>query len=95
MTDIFNKIVTFIKNNILLSILILVLIVIMFFSSRIRRFISPRRKRRSLPRSVGMHKTRRSKPRKQYTKGGKAKKPWQIKGSEAARRHMRKIRAMR
>jgi uncharacterized membrane protein YccC len=52
-----------------------------------RRVVPVARRRRSLPRSVGI--------RKQYNKSGRAKKPWQIKGSEAARRHMRKIRAMR
>lgn len=49
--------------------------------------------RRRIPRSVGL--TRRGVPRKQYTKGGKAKKAWQIKGSLAARRHMAQIRKMR
>jgi hypothetical protein len=51
-----------------------------------------RRPRRTLPRSVGI---RRSRTRRQYTKGGKVKKPWQIKGSIAARRHMARIRRMR
>ena len=55
-----------------------------------------RKRRRKLPRSVGMNKiTRARRPRKQYTKGGKAKKPWQIKGSLAARRHMAQLRKRR
>ncbi len=101
MKETFDKVLNWIKSNILIAVGLLIVVVILFFpkvlrgltgTRRIRhrrRFISLpyRRRRRSLPRSVGM--------RKQYTKGGKAKKPWQIKGSEAARRHMRRIRAMR
>jgi hypothetical protein len=46
--------------------------------------------RRSLPRSVGTHKSR-----PQYNKSGTRKKAWQIKGSLAARRHMAQIRRLR
>jgi len=56
-----------------------------------RRRVSARtyynRPRRKLPRSAGR--------RRQYTRRGKLKKPWQIKGSIAAKRHMAKIRRMR
>jgi len=105
MMDIFTKAWAWIKGNILISIGILLVVIILFFPKllkgligtrriRHRRTVSAlpyrRRTRRALPRSVGMRKAR-----KQYTKGGKLKKPWQIAGSEAARRHMRKIRAMR
>jgi hypothetical protein len=94
-----------IKANILLSAGILIVVVILFFPKvlsglfRTRRRIRHRqpvmrvvhhRRNRTLPRSVGMYKVR-----KQYNKSGTAKKPWQIKGSEAARRHMAKIRRMR
>lgn len=54
---------------------------------KLRKSGRPGRRRRALPLSVGL--------RKHYTKSGKTKKPWQVKGSEAARRHMRRIRAMR
>lgn len=105
MTDIFTKAWAWIKGNILLSIGILLAVIILFFPKLLkgltgtrrvrhrRRAVAlpyRRRTRRPLPRSVGMRKTR-----KQYTKGGKLKKPWQIAGSEAARRHMAKIRRMR
>lgn len=49
-----------------------------------------RRRRRALPRSVSITRRRRS-----YTSGGRTKKPWQIKGSQAARRHMAQIRKRR
>jgi hypothetical protein len=46
------------------------------------------RRRRSVKRSYGS-------VRRKYTKGGKAKKPWQVKGSRAAKLHMAKLRRMR
>ncbi len=49
-----------------------------------------RRRRRPIPRSVGYPRRRRT-----YSRGGAAKKPWQIKGSLAARRHMAQIRRKR
>jgi hypothetical protein len=100
-----EKILTWIKANILLAVAIGLVAIVMFFPKLLKGLISsPRRRRvhytsvrtrsrRRLPRSVGL--TRRGVPRKQYTKGGKAKKPWQIKGSEAARRHMARLRKMR
>jgi hypothetical protein len=101
MKDFFNKILTWVKANLLLAIGILFAVILLFFPKVLKGLTGKRRirhrpgyytsrARRRLPRSVG---TRRI--RKQYTKGGKAKKPWQIKGSEAARRHMRRIRSMR
>lgn len=51
-----------------------------------------RRRRPSYVRAGKSYQFRRAKPRKQYTKGGKAKKPWQVKGSRAAKLHMAKIR---
>lgn len=103
--DYLTKIWIWIKTNIFLSIGILLAVIIIFFPKLLKGLIGTRRSvhhrrvaslpyrrrtRRPLPRSVGVRKAR-----KQYTKGGKLKKPWQIAGSEAARRHMRKIRAMR
>jgi len=101
MKDLFDKIFAWIKANLLLSIGILVAVVVLFFPKLLKGLTGRRRVRhrpgyytarsgRTLPRSVGTHRVR-----KQYTKGGRAKKPWQIKGSEAARRHMAKIRRMR
>jgi hypothetical protein len=110
MNTFFVTLYTWIKSNVLLAIGILLIAVFLFFpkvlrglfggtrrrrrtSYRLTRMAGRRtyRRRRPLPRSVGI----RRRPRKQYTKGGKAKKPWQIKGSMAARRHMARIRRMR
>jgi len=110
MNTFFVSLYAWIRNNILMSIGILIVVVLLFFPKILRGLIGgTRRKRRTsysltrmagrrtfrrrrpLPRSVGI----RRRPRKQYTKGGKAKKPWQIKGSPAARRHMAQIRRMR
>lgn len=57
---------------------------------RVRVSYSPVRRRRTLRRAAAPVRRRRS-----YTKGGKAKKPWQIKGSPAARRYMARLRRMR
>lgn len=53
-----------------------------------------RRRRRTFPRSVGM---RRRRSTNTIIKSGvnRGKKAWQIKGSEAARRHMAQIRRKR
>jgi hypothetical protein len=87
MNDLIQKIVTFIKSNILISILIGLGVIILIFPRLIRKiFGSPvRRKRRSrvIPRSVG---------RRKYSTSGTKKRAWQIKGSLAARRHMAAIR---
>lgn len=57
----------------------------------------PRRRRRVRTVAASAYRLRRAAaPRKRaYTKGGKAKKPWQIKGSLAAKRHMAKLRRMK
>lgn len=56
----------------------------------------PRRRRRvSSITSAGYRRRRTAAPRRAYTKGGKAKKPWQIKGSLAAKRRMAQIRRRR
>ena len=105
MTTFFTDIFNWIKTHILVTVLIVLVAVVVLFpklvrglfgTTRRKRYVrhgsttlhgrrvryvrSSRRAPRSLPRSVGLHKT---------------KKPWQIKGSEAARRHMAKIRRMR
>lgn len=59
---------------------------------------SPSRRRRSLPRSVGLRKATRSKGSvNRIIKTGRhrGKKAWQIKGSPEARRHMALIRRKR
>lgn len=81
-----------VKGNLPLAIGAGLLIAILFFPRIIRKLIGTnvRHRRRSLPRSVGMRRARR-----RYSKGGKAKKPWQIKGSLAAKRHMARLRKRR
>ena len=61
----------------------------------IKKFVKPKRRRprrRTVTRGARRYLKR---TKRQYTKGGKAKKPWQIKGSLAARRHMARLRKMR
>lgn len=63
-----------------------------------KKMMKPARRRRRArkPATVSrgakryLRKTRRT-----YTKGGKAKKPWQVKGSLAAKRHMARLRKMK
>jgi len=100
-----NNILAWLKQNILLTIGILFVLLLVFFPRVLKKLfggtrrvkhrrpvaVSYRRKRRSLPRSVGMHKASPS----TYNKNGTRKKPWQVKGSPAARRHMAQIRARR
>ncbi len=97
MKDFFDDILTWIKSNWIIAAGAGLLAVIMFFPRVLRKLLgtNTRRRRRTLPRSVGTRRRKTRRTRKQYTKGGKAKKPWQIKGSEAARRHMAKLRRMR
>lgn len=103
-----EKITAWIKANLLIAIIIAVGIITVFFGRQVKKIVfgtrrvkhrrrvaavASARRRRSLPRSVGLHK--RNKPAVAYNKDGTKKKPWQIKGSEAARRHMAKIRRLR
>jgi len=63
------------------------------------RIIKPGTRRRRLRPGTRRYSTKRFPTRRAtkrvYTKGGKAKKPWQVKGSLAAKRHMAQIRKMR
>lgn len=93
----------FIKNNKTIA-LILGAVAAMFV---LKKGFKPQRRRRRTPRYVSVLQasrrrsaSRRSAPRirrakRVYRKGGKAKKPWQVKGSLAARRHMARLRKMR
>lgn len=106
MTDFLNKTIAWIKGNVIISIIIGIVVFFMFSGTKAKNLFKkkPRRRRRTysrpvatrrrrtMPRSVG---TRSRSKRVVHNKNGTAKKPWQIKGSEAARRHMRKIRSMR
>ena len=97
MGDIINKALTWVKANTMKALLIGAVILIVFFGSKLKRILfAPRRirhrraaaivsHRRRIPRSVGTHRMRTT----------QKKKPWQVKGSLAARRHMAQIRARR
>jgi hypothetical protein len=66
----------------------------------IERISKPKRRRRRRTVSAASYPRRRTAARRPaakrvYTKGGKAKKPWQVKGSLAAKRHMARLRKMR
>lgn len=97
MSDTINKVIAWIKNNILISVLILLAVMFMFFRKQLNGLLGIKRRvkhrRATLPRSVGTARRRRKTT--VLNKSGKPKKAWQIKGSEAARRHMARIRAMR
>lgn len=107
MSDLFTKIAAWIKANTLISILIGIVVLFMVTGHKLGNLLGGKRKvrhhrtisrtaprRRSLPRSVSMHKVKRSN-KAAYNKNGSKKKPWQIAGSLAARRHMAEIRRKR
>jgi hypothetical protein len=85
-----------IKKNWIISIIILVAVMFLFFTKPLKKLFSSgtvrRKTRKQLPRSVGI-KRRNKLPVNPGT--GKTLKAWQIKGSDAARRHMARIRRMR
>jgi hypothetical protein len=92
-----DTITNWIKNNMLISVGIGIVAIFVFFPKLLKGLFGTSRKRvlhhrvvrsvirrRSLPGSVGIHRRMKG-----------AKKPWQIKGSLAARRHMAQIRKRR
>lgn len=89
--NILTTVTEWIKNNKTVAIIAGAAIVLLIFGKKLFSS-SARRRRRIIPRSVGV---RRRTARRSYTAGGKAKKPWQVKGSEAARRHMARLRRMK
>jgi len=101
-----DNFIAWIKANIWLAVGLLAVVMFVLFPRQVKKMIGltphrvkhrrlvtrvATRRRRTLPRSVGIRKI--SKP--SYHKSGKVKKPWQIKGSLAAKRHMAQIRRMR
>jgi hypothetical protein len=69
------------------------LVVLLIFGKKIFK-AAPRRRRRHYTSAPVRHRRQTSiRSRTRRTKG--AKKPWQVKGSEAARRHMARLRRMR
>lgn len=97
MTDFINKTIAWIKANWIIAIFGGIAVIILFFPRLLRGLFGgrPRRRRRTVNTFVPRSRGRRYKPAVQRSKNGRVKKPWQIKGSEAARRHMAKIRRMR
>lgn len=95
MGEFFNKVVTYIKEHKAVGIIAGVLLLFVLFKKLKGR--APRRRRKTLPRSVGMRKAVRRTSVNRVIKSGRnrGKKAWQIKGSEAARRHMANIRRKR
>lgn len=102
MSTLFTTAWNWIKANLLLSTGILLAVLLLFFPKVLKGLFGTRRKRvrhhrivrtvtdisRTLPRSVGIHKIR-------HRSHGSVKRPWQVKGSRAAKLHMAKIRRLR
>jgi hypothetical protein len=123
MNNIFQKAMTWIKANMLISIIIGIVILITFFGRTlkklffgvrrvkhrrpklitIRRRSASRTMKRSLPRSVGIHKASgKGYPKAgggyipfKRNKNGTIKKAWQVGGTVAAKSRMRKLRSAR
>jgi hypothetical protein len=104
-----TTITTWIKNNLIISIVVGLVAILLFFPKLLKGLLgsAPRRRRRPL-RSAHSENIRRAiraprrrrrslSPRRSTVrrKMKGAKKPWQIKGSLAARRHMALIRKRR
>lgn len=74
-------------------------VILLFLAKKISGKVTRRRRRKPLPRSVGIRKVTRRRPTSvnRVIRSGRnrGKKAWQIKGSEAARRHMAAIRRKR
>jgi hypothetical protein len=100
--DFINNTINWIKANMLLAAGILLVAIIVLFPGVFKKLLGgrrrvhhrrvsalPARRRKRLPRSVGMHK------RTPVRRRSKAKRAWQVKGSREARLHMAKIRRLR
>ena len=101
MKEFFDKTILWVKSNWMIAAGILLVLIFLLFPKMFRGLLGtkrrikhrpgyyitrrtrPRTMRRSLPRSVGLNRN------------GSRKKAWQIKGSQAARRHMAQIRRLR
>jgi|WetSurMetagenome_2_1015567.scaffolds.fasta_scaffold216976_4 hypothetical protein len=95
MGEFFNKVITYIKEHKAVGIIAGLLLLFVLFK-KLKRGAPRRRRRKVLPRSVGMSKARRTNVNRIIKSGrNRGKKAWQIKGSEAARRHMAAIRRKR
>lgn len=98
MKETFDKIKEWVIGNKTIAAVIGV-VVLLFLAKKFSGKVTRRRRRKPLPRSVGLRKrvTRRAPGTNRIIKSGRnrGKKAWQVKGSEAARRHMAAIRRKR
>jgi len=99
MKETFDKVLAWIKNNVWLSVGILAAALLLFFPKllrqtrrRTRRRVAPITRRRTRRRS---YTTPVKRAKRNYSRGTAKKKPWQIKGSLAAKRRMAQIRKRR
>jgi len=86
-----NTAIEWLKNNKMIAIIGAAVIVFLVFGKKLFR-AAPRRRRHV---SASKPYVRRRTVKRSYTAGGKAKKPWQVKGSLAAKRHMALLRRKR
>jgi len=99
MKEYFDKVIEWAKGNKVIAGVIGA--GVLFFLFKMLKKKTYTRRRRRLPRSVGMRRigrpVRRRTSANRVIKSGRnrGKKAWQIKGSEAARRHMANIRRRR
>lgn len=93
MQDFITTATDWLKNNKLVAGILAGLVVLLIFGKKLFK-AAPRRRRRHYA-AAPVHRRRHLSVRstRRRTKG--AKKPWQVKGSEAARRHMARLRRMR
>lgn len=83
----FEKIKTWVEGNKTAAIVIGAIVALFALQKLAKKTYRRRRRVSAAPR-------RRTAARRRYTKGGKAKKPWQIKGSRAAKLRMARLRRL-
>ena len=90
-----TSIMTWIKSNLLISIGIGIVALLLFFPKVVKKLFggTTRRRRRHVHHAI-TGRRRASRPTRSRRMAG-AKKPWQIKGSLAAKRRMAQIRKKR
>lgn len=91
MNDTFTKITDWLKANLIF--VLGGLLAVFFILPKLFKKAPARRRR--IPRSVGRRVPIRKRNKPAISRNGRKKKPWQIKGSLAARRHMAQIRKRR
>lgn len=102
MNETFEKIKAWVMGNPYLAAGAALLGILLFFPKLLRLGTTRRRRRRPVTYRRPVTRRRRMaapvarrRTKRNYAKGGARKKPWQIKGSLAARRYMAKIRRKR